>query len=129
MKVKSKSQDYLEQDPGIQQQTGGGNQVAMVCQDEAACQRRDGETKFGCSGPDCEITFNPDVGIDGELRCMGADANCAGAQVDPGGATLEFLNLNIDTKASLPHSNYLSRIFIAKHNRERSLDTMIFGVK
>ena len=50
-------------------------------------------------------------------------------KVRPGTATLEFLNLNIDTKASLPHSNYLSRIFIAKHNRERSLDTMIFGVK
>ena len=87
MKVKSKSQDYQEQDPGIQQQ-GGGSQVAMICQDEAACQRRDGETKFGCSGPDCEITFNPDVGIDGELKCKGADANCAGAQVDPGGAHL-----------------------------------------
>ena len=32
----------------------------------------------------------------GKITCVGADANCAGAQVDPGGAALEFLDLNID---------------------------------
>ena len=53
MKVKSK--DYQE--------------VGMVCQDGAECHRRDGETKFECSGLDCAINIetDPDVSLDGKF--------------------------------------------------------------
>ena len=120
MKVKSESKDYL--DAAISNPLR-----SMVCQDGADCHRRDGETKFGCSssGIGCGINITTEsgestdlitaLGKDVKFTCTGENAYCAGAQVDPGGAVLEFLDLNIDTKASLPHSNYLSRICIAKH--------------